>query len=347
VNGNAINSSGFPRSDAYAGDIDEVDVLALPVSFSDKPYSPEDHASLVQAMEEVLEYFSEMSGARAGVSVVTAPLSLVANLSRTAESFGVYSESGDANYDDIVLTAIRAADPSLEVSSFDVVVIETPHDERANFWPVSLEPPTELLGSGIGGIVVSGGVYAGSWRPIAHELGHAWLGLEDLYDRTPPPEYDGTFWEWDLMNSFRGRAPELTAWHRFLLSWLSDDQVRCLAHATLDDSYHFLSPLQSNSTSPKAILRPLDLGRILVVESRRATRYDSEGRNSVLVYIVDTNLVSGDGPFIAQGELSLEPLSRIEDRFPIPVGKSIDVEGVRIELVGSDASGDLIRVGEE
>lgn len=342
-----ISSLGFPRRTTYAGDLANVRLFALPVGFSDLPYTQQDYDALTEAMDEVVTYFSRMSFGRARVDVAVAPYEYAVTLPDMAKKYNLYSPEGFADAVGVASKAIRRADASLNLGAYDVVVVETPRDLAATFWPQALQlaAPIVTAGGNVDDVVWTGGWQAGNWRSIAHETGHLWLGLEDLYDTTPnSTKYDGTFWEWDLMNSFRGASPELTAWSRFLLGWLNDDQVRCIAEGSVQETTHFISPIEDAEASPKAIVRPLDKGRVLVIETRRIRGYD-EGRPGVLVYVMDSTKRSGDGPAIAKGELSLDPARMpIVDRYTIPVGKSLETEGLFIELLASDETGDVIRV---
>lgn len=342
-----ISSLGFPRRTTYAGSLASVRLFALPVGFADLPYTQQDYDALIEAMGDVVTYYSRMSFGRARIDVAVAPYELVVNLPDSAKKYNLYSPDGFADSNGVTSKAIRMADPSLNVGAYDVVVVETPRDPAATFWPqaLPLSTPIATAGGDVTDVVWTGGWQAGNWRSIAHETGHLWLGLEDLYDTTPnSTKYDGTFWEWDLMNSFRGASPELTAWSRFLLGWLNDDQVRCIAEGSVRETTHFISPIEDAEASPKAIVRPLDKGRVLVIETRRIRGYD-EGRPGVLVYVMDSTKRSGDGPAIAKGELSLDPARMpISDRYTIPVGKSLETEGLFIELLASDETGDVIRV---
>ena len=342
-----VGSLGFPRRTTYAGNPELVTVIALPVGFADLPYTETDHEALVGAMDEVASYFEHVSYGAATVEVTIADLTDAVTLSTDSSRYGLRSPDGFADSWDVVTAAISRASASLELASYDVVVIETPSDPLATFWPqaLPLTYPITAADGGVGDVVWTGGWQAGNWRSIAHETAHLWLGLEDLYDMTPnSDDYDGTFWEWDLMNSFRGASPELTAWNRFLVGWLDDSQVRCLAEGATASTVHFISPIEESDESPKAIVRPIDEGRVLVIESRRVSGYDS-GQPGVLVYVMDTNNRSGDGPAIAIGELSLDPNRQpIQDRYVIAVSDSIEAEGVFIELLASDATGDLLRV---
>jgi hypothetical protein len=81
-----------------------------------------------------------------------------------------------------------------------------------------------------------------------------------------------------------------------------------------------------------------------VLESRRNRGYDKLD-DSVLVYIVDSTRRSGNGPIEAKAELTLNKGRKPRiDRYVIPVGSSIRVEGVTIRLIASSKWGDLVEV---
>jgi hypothetical protein len=94
------------------------------------------------------------------------------------------------------------------------------------------------------------------------------------------------------------------------------------------------------------VAKPLSPGRTMVLESRRNRGYDKLD-DSVLVYIVDSTRRSGDGPIEAKAELTLNKSRKPRiDRYVIPVGSSIRVEGVTIRLIASSKWGNLVEVAQ-
>jgi len=88
----------------------------------------------------------------------------------------------------------------------------------------------------------------------------------------------------------------------------------------------------------------LSSGRTLVLESRRRRGYDNVD-DSVLVYIVDSTRRGGDGPIEAKAELTLNRNRKPRlDRYVIPVGPTVRVEGIVIRLIASSKWGDLVEV---
>jgi M6 family metalloprotease-like protein len=340
---NSPSTSGFPRRE-MASTPSSLRLLVVPVSMPDLPYTEENHAALIEAMAEFGRFFDAVSYGRTSVSYDVVPFNEITTLSASAASFDLIP-GDNADTWRLMEAAAQRVSASLDLDNYDVIAFDVGDDPAAQFWgtafPMQDNPITAPNGE-IRYATLSGGWQPASWRLIAHEVAHVWLGLEDLYTTEPNPNYDGTFRFWDLMNSYRGDAPEFIAWHRFLTGWLPDDQVRCVAGSSPSSTVHFLSPIQSDDKAPKAIMRPLNEGKILVVESRRVLGYDT-APPGVLVYVFDTSIPGGKGPVTALGELTLDPnRQRVEDRFFITLAQSVTAEGVRITLEESDESGDLL-----
>ena len=340
---NGAATLGFPHS-ATVGTLSSLRIAVLPLTFSDLPYQMSDYSSLQTAVLEFKKFYETMSYGRAKIEVELVPYSdavYMPNIARSYGAFGEYIDIGQVTHDAL----IRAA-PNLNLGSFDMVALEIARNESVKFWPMANPNPLETSSGRIGGTVLAGGWQSANWRAIAHEVGHVWLGLEDLYDMTPLPQYGGTFWEYDLMNSFRGAAPELIAWHRFMVGWLADSQIRCIKPSSTGKTTHYISAIADNNFLPKAIMKPLGVGRTLVIESRRGRGYDKV-EDSVLVYVVDSNRSSGDGPIEAKAELTLNR-SRVprRDLYVIPVGRSVNVEGTVIRLLASSKWGDLVQISQ-
>jgi M6 family metalloprotease-like protein len=334
-------SLGFPRP-TTTGSSTSLNIAVLPLSFSDLPYRESDHSALRDAMREFKKYFEAMSYGRAVINYQVIALADAVTMPGTARSYGAFGE--DIDLERVIRDSLTRASSTLGLASYDMVALEMARNESVKIWPVAYTNSIETPSGRVGGAVLAGGWQGANWRAIAHEVGHVWLGLEDLYDMSPPPQYDGTFWEYDLMNSFRGSAPELTAWNRFLLGWLDDTQVRCISSTTPRKTTHYLSAISDRNALPKMVARSLSSGRTLVLESRRNRGYDKLD-DSVLVYIVDSTRRSGDGPIEAKAELTLNKNRRPrQDRYVIPVGSSVRIEGVTIRLKSSSKWGDLVEV---
>ena len=189
---------------------------------------------------------------------------------------------------------------------------------------------------------------APAWKVTAHELGHN-LGLSDLYAVGDGSNYDGnTIGPFDIMGSLSAKANELTFWNRWLLGWLQDEQVFCAA-PDFDLKEIQLQPVNSTAPGYKGIVVPLTRYSALLIESRRATGYDStlsEDEQGIVVYKIDTTIPSGRGPIKVIPKLTpytTRPyVSNFLDMYrflkaPLQYSDSVISEGISIANISSTA----------
>lgn len=143
------------------------------------------------------------------------------------------------------------------------------------------------------------------------------------------------------LSSYESNSPSLTAWERWLLDWLSDDQVICLKNDSLTQE---LSPIE-DIDGIKAIVIPISKSKVIVIESRRPIGLDSNLKKSgALIYTVDSSIESGMGAMKVFPEKFDDPRKL---QSPLSKGESIQLEGYFIEVIESNESGDLVRVKKQ
>ncbi len=147
----------------------------------------------------------------------------------------------------------------------------------------------------------------------------------------------------DLMNWAEGPGVELTAWNRWLIDIIGDDQIRCLPTSSTTT---LLTPVETKGGVKGAVI-PLSTTEALVVESRRALRFDKNmGKESegVLVYKVNTSIPSGSGPMRVIGRPgSTDPLFRDA---PLKLNETRIVDGYTIRVIESGVFGDVVEVSQ-
>ena len=230
--------------------------------------------------------------------------------------------------------AVDLADDDVDFSDADVVIlINNPDAAAIPIGPTftGFELPEGAIEAD--GALIANGITSGHdllfwgflWLP--HELGHS-LGLPDLYSYDGLPGFTGPF---SMMNDIGGEAPEYFAYERWLLDWLRDEQIVCLADGEVTA---LVEAVERSSPGTKAIMVPLGQTRALVVESRHDEGYDADlGQDGVVVYEVDVSIASGFGPIVAMndGRLLVE-------------GEELNVEGVQVEVLEGTAEGQVVRV---
>lgn len=148
-------------------------------------------------------------------------------------------------------------------------------------------------------------------RNIYHGMAHN-LGLSDIYIQQWIPEFMGKppnykYGNWDIMTS---AINELNAWHRWILSWIDDDQVHCIP-PTEDAEYEvFLEPLNEDEGETRIIVIPLSETETIYIELRGPGTFCPEERwrsysypwlqggctQNVLVTHLNTMKGNGHGP---------------------------------------------------
>jgi hypothetical protein len=124
---------------------------------------------------------------------------------------------------------------------------------------------------------------------LTHELAHT-LGLRDTYIFPWIPEYIGKpptykYGYWDLMAANN----ELNAWHRWILSWMPDEQVYCLPNGTNKDFEVFLEPLNESDADIRQIVISLSSTEAISIELRGPGEFCERGCDqNILVTHIDT-----------------------------------------------------------
>ena len=322
-------SSGFPRSEWRPTSKGTLKVLILPITFSDIPFTDSDAMRLLVATSKVNDFYRSVSYGKAGVHWKLADRSDWVNLGKKADDYGLITGPHTLDKTNLIKEVLLMTSPSLKLSEYGAVAIQTGYDSRNYFGQGFILDPETAFKTPSGNVmsaVFDGGQNAGGWNALAHELGHGWLGFEDLYYFG---SNDSFFGRWDLMNNAGSDGAELSAWHRFLVGWIDDSQIRCVPKGS-GTTTHFISALTAKNNLPKAVTHLISNGQMLVVESRRTGGFDTAGSVTV-VYVVDTNIPHSQAPFRLVGELTR-------------IGDKVAFAGAVVELVDADKDGDLVLV---
>uniref|UniRef100_UPI0028117BBD M6 family metalloprotease domain-containing protein n=1 Tax=Streptomyces sp. TaxID=1931 RepID=UPI0028117BBD len=253
--------------------------------------------------------------------------------------------------------AIAAADETVDFSRYDIVYLvadpDAPGVDSDATKVVNLERPLEVDGAGIERVVTVFERHPPDRNVLAHETGHV-FDLPDLYRRPADGkgDWDTHVGDWDVMGSQFGLAPDLFAWHKWKLGWLTPAQVTCVQGT--EPRVVALEPVAAEPSAGGSVgtrLAVVRTGRdsALAIEARAATGNDSDTcTEGVLVYRVDGGAASGDGPVEvvdahpateACWERSVYP--PLADA-PLEEGEALTVPGapVRVEVVERTRTGD-------
>lgn len=268
-----------------------------------------------------------------------------------------YPESGDAAwgnrvFHEFVTDAIAAAAPTIDFAGADVVWVFYPwvaplaaRAQADNFVP--LTPDGEVFRAITMPKPGSDAVVA---PVIVHETGHT-FGFPDLYDAVAPGGGSPFLGSWDPMSDGWGDGAaleswEFMGWHLWRLGWIDDDQVTCVDPSTPIDVT--LDALTQRGGSVIAVV-PAGEHRALVIESRKAERYDAAiPRPGVLVTVVDSEVGTGEGPVrVAPRDGTAFPVTTEEfaNATLLPGERYTDPgTGVTVTVLESTGGSDLVRI---
>ena len=254
---------------------------------------------------------------------------------------------------DYVRAAVKEADPTIDFTKADVMVIAVPAEvtraQVAAFIAESSEARFPNQGfqtseKKIMNTLVMAGATGSKDHELfnwAHELGHN-FGLTDLRNTQNKAMQDSSdLGIYDLMSS--PLAPELLAWNRFILSALNDNQVRCVSSGS---TTHLIRPVAMPTKEEKLVVIPTGRFTAIAVESRRAIGFDSPmgtASEGVIVYEIDSTVPYG------LSTMKLVPRVGSTDKqwrrdSALKIGDAVTTQGWKITVVETGDFGDVVKV---
>jgi M6 family metalloprotease-like protein len=196
--------------------------------------------------------------------------------------------------------AVALADDDVDFSQYDIVYVVAPKNATGiSNSPGFIDASDERIVAD--GVAVTHGATFGQniwewglfgYRVLAHETGHL-FGLPDLYafDSGGTHRHVGG---WDLMGTLSGSAPDLFAWGKWKLGWISDAQVACVVEP---GTQRIRLIAIERGDGMKLVVVPTGPTAAYVIESRRAIGNDANACSTgVLIYRVDSTVPTGFGP---------------------------------------------------
>jgi M6 family metalloprotease-like protein len=348
--GNIRMAVGFPKREYRLPSEGRINALIIPVDFSDVPGRGDPEELFRVMTDESARFFYSQSDGRVQFNFQSLDTWLRAPFKSDAYRLGTYNQGDAGGYFSAVLAL---ADPLVDYSLFDVVYVLSPKETPASsiaYGPAFPNMPGDDSMMTNEGLVRNGTISGADawqtlpgagWKWLSHETGHL-FGIHDLYTISKP----GTYGSWDLMSlNWSTAAIAINAWNRYIQGWLAESQVRCIEVKDLSAPKETLiTPIERESDGIKAVMVPLSSKKMLVMESRRSEGYDvlSDAQAGLLVYTVDMTIQSIEGGWNTQRR----PGSTNSDftDAALKAGDKITVDGIQIEVISRDASGDRVRL---
>ena len=346
---------GFPRPGILIPTLGEHKAIALFVYFDDLPFEQRQFDEWKNNQIPTFEkYVAAMSYGKLKykVDIFEKPIRISKSvLTYNLDSAHDAPPKPNANAPGLVSDAVFAVDSEIDFSKYEFINVITP-------W-------TRLIGfEGTTGVRLNADgkqFNFASFGPIReyvddpkkkiwflHEAGHM-MGL--IHQFNVRGDWSATgFPIWSAMADGGSSAPEFMAWERFLLGWLSAEQVRCIENFDQGAFTSKLSSLSAMDNEAKTILIKQGGSKILVIESRRSSdlNFLSKEEEGVLVYTIDVNIRSNNGaanlvfntPKIRNSANSGGLVGTLNS------GEILTSGGIKVKILSSDASGDIVRVSK-
>jgi hypothetical protein len=172
------------------------------------------------------------------------------------------------------------------------------------------------------------------------------LGLDDLYDYEWQKDNPTNDWYrqfvfmgiFDLMamspHPMWGDNSEFLGWHKYLLDWITNDQVRCLDASIPSETTHRLVPNHHISDEEKLLVIQINHQVALVSEVKAFNPSCEKCKGGLYTYLVNTSNRNGYGPIrMIRPELSIDQF--FEDAY-IETGQSLSYENILITVESQD-----------
>ena len=319
-------SSGFPRPDSGRSGLGQLEVLVIPVNFTDLTFGATDAKAMETAYEKVSSFYSAMSYGKAAVKMTLAPSSAWVDTGGTVEQNGLINTPPQWDGSNFYRRVIELYSQNNVIAGYDVVDVVSAYSTRFGLGQ-GLSSGSSRYGTGRS---FSGSQILGratwNWGTFAHELGHSWLMFEDLY------LFGGgaPLGQWDTMSAANS---EFSGWSRFLAGWIEPNWVRCATPRT--PTRHYLSALNADKSDdkPRMLVLPLNSQSAIIAELRTPTVWQTNiGSPTLVVYRVDTGIAHGNGPIVLIGTTD-------------QTGGTISTDGIKITVQGLNSSGVVVDVG--
>jgi M6 family metalloprotease-like protein len=339
---------GFPNSLSRLPSQGEINVQVLFIDFPDQVGTKSDK-ELEDFFEDyttgIEKFFEDQSLGRVQFDWYLEP-----GFVRIPRNFNDLRMTRDnsVDLDSVLRQAVDVSDAKVDYSNIDMIIVFLNPDIPEELADVSPAWPLE----GEGGIktaektifnatFIAGDAVRIGYPIIAHEIGHL-FGLVDLYkynwlDDNPQRDQDRQF-EFVGVFDFMNIAPpshqygdnrDMLGWQRYLLDWITDDEIHCLSNEKSSVSRHLLTPVAEEGGTRMVVTR-LSETQVLVTELKTKNPYCELCSGGVYHYLVDTTIRNGQGP-IQMLRPEHSSMNLFQDAY-ISLGQTFNYENVTVQF---------------
>jgi hypothetical protein len=313
-------SEGFPRPEGALLKQNTYNVLVIPVSFSDLPFTL-DELSFVQSRFDIAnQEFKLFSYSASTVTPTIAQESSWLSISSTIRDFVTANGNDETKLSDTLLQNVHG----IPLQGYDAIWLTSARDALYSF---GAEQPYISYATSSGKVDHVFTVLGGDGKAVDHGLGHMLFYFDDEY------QFPGWVDPWADRGQplvgfdIYGRGNELIGWNRWLIGWIADQQVLCFPTDGSDAIYR-LSYLNSTENGVKMLVIPTGRNSVVVAEYQDNQLMNGTG---LLVYKVDLTIPQWQIRFRSDNQISGVGDVSLVDRYRFSV-IAADNSGIYVHL---------------
>ena len=337
---------GFPRDSSLVNSTGILRHLFIYVDFPDNKSTSASKKFTDIYISESKRFIEAQSYAR--LKLVSDVSSKVFRVNKKSSIYGMIAD-GQGDGAQLIQDAITASDLEIDFSKYDLITVMPPKTTKTINSGGTFSGGKDLYKSqekNFSAGIAIGGWYQSDlsspgrgWTMFTHEVGHV-LGLTHPYFQ----QNGGPGAIWDLMGNGGTSVPEFIGWHRFLLSWLPNQEMTCLSSTKIKPTSIKLLPISSKKMGRKFAMIRIDETKALGIEVRRKNIYDNLNKNEegTLVYLIDVTKGDDEGIITILGtKKTLKEGQTLGSLIP---GELISYNGVTVKVLASSKTGDTVEV---
>ena len=276
--------TGFPKTESRIPSKGNIRFIAIPIDWSDSP----GEANFVNKWKEQFEIFTDWAStvSEGKVKVDVTIHNKWIRVPGSSTSYSVPFSEANPQSGEFWSKVLPTIDPVIDFTGYQFVIFILPSGQKfvresiQELYPggaIKDYPPKEgkiLAYLGTGMYFENWNVK--QWTYFAHELGH----LLDLA-HGGGGRWFSSMSGLDIMFSQDGPSRTLSGWWRFLANWLEPTQLFCDDVNNFEELNISLAPIDGTAKGVKVAILRISPTKVLVIESRRYTRFDNELRQSL------------------------------------------------------------------
>ena len=353
-NGDGL-ASGFPFMPRYQTYPKKITMALIPIDFADFIGDKDFKTRVQKDLQNMSDWYKEVSDGR-----LTIDWKVSEQWIRLPGNSNDYYVDSSGKYPDTVnfwKQVLPIVDSKFDLTGVQTINFLLPLNQKFIYESVQSfsflsemkqynSTKTQIISFAAGGEVFQ---FPGTnlWSYWAHEFGHQ-IGLAHVgMSRGAEEPMSGL----ELIGNQNGPYRELGGWMRFIIGWLSDNQIYCHKTSGFTSNDVSLVPLNDSKNGIKLVVIPTGSESAIVIDSRRPTKYSCDTPNlpgGVLVYTYNARLGNQSYFLTAKYPSDRKPTIGCETGTIFPdvflhTGDSVQVGSYKI-AVTSSGTFDQIRI---